>query len=122
MIGSMPLIPCADSPSAIAFTSSGCRPQNCAIWSKESAVLSTSQTAVALGIRRVFAIDKFLSFARVPVAGGGQTTEFWEIAACIAMFAARSKNLRQPCRKQMSCPGQVAHELSGLILGTWRLG
>jgi hypothetical protein len=39
-------------------------------------VLSTSQTAVALGIRSVFAIDKILSFARVPFAGGGQTTEF----------------------------------------------
>ena len=39
-------------------------------------MLSTSQTAVALGMRSVFAIDKILSFARVPFAGGGQTTEF----------------------------------------------
>jgi hypothetical protein len=49
-------MPCADSPSAIAFTSSGCSLQNWAIWSKDNAVLSTSQTAVALGIRSVLAI------------------------------------------------------------------
>src|SRR5262249_42324862 len=34
----------------IAWTSSGCRPQNSAIWSKVSEVFSTSQTAVAFGI------------------------------------------------------------------------
>ena len=50
-IGSRPLIPCAASPSAIAFTSSGCSLQNSAIWSNESAVLSNSQTAVAFGIK-----------------------------------------------------------------------
>jgi small subunit ribosomal protein S21 len=40
-------MPCAASPSAIAFTSSGCSLQKSAICSKDSAVLSTSQTAVA---------------------------------------------------------------------------
>jgi len=49
-IGSRPLMPWADSPSAIAFTSMGCSLQNVAICSNDSAVLSTSQTAVALGI------------------------------------------------------------------------
>ena len=33
-------MPCAASPSAIAFTSSGCSLQNSAIWSNDSAVLS----------------------------------------------------------------------------------
>ena len=44
-------MPCAASPSAIAFTSSGCSLQNSAIWSNDSAVLSNSQTAVAFGIK-----------------------------------------------------------------------
>ena len=43
-------MPCAESPSAIALTSSGCSLQNSAIWSNVSAVLSNSQTAVAFGI------------------------------------------------------------------------
>ena len=43
-------MPCAASPSAIAFTSSGCSLQKSATWSKASEVFSTSQTAVALGI------------------------------------------------------------------------
>ena len=48
------LIPWAASPSAIAFTSSGCSLQNAAICSKDSDVLSTSQTAVALGMSGAF--------------------------------------------------------------------
>ena len=44
-------MPCAESPSAIALTSSGCNLQNSAIWSKVRAVLSNSQTAVAFGIK-----------------------------------------------------------------------
>ena len=43
-------MPCAASPSAIAFTSSGCSLQKSAIWSNDNAVFSTSQTAVAFGI------------------------------------------------------------------------
>jgi hypothetical protein len=35
----------------MAFTSSGCSLQKSAIWSKDSAVLSKSQTAVAFGIK-----------------------------------------------------------------------
>ena len=50
-IGSSPLIDWAASPSAIAWTSSGCSLQKSAIWANDSAVLSTSQTAVALGIK-----------------------------------------------------------------------
>ena len=46
-------MPCAASPSAIAFTSSGCSLQKSAIWSNDSAVFSTSQTAVAFGISGV---------------------------------------------------------------------
>src|SRR5262245_34859760 len=46
-------MPWATSPSAMPLTSSTCRPQNSAICSKVSEVLSTSQTAVALGIRGV---------------------------------------------------------------------
>ena len=38
-------MPCAELPSATAFTSSGCNLQNSAIWSKDRAVFSTSQTA-----------------------------------------------------------------------------
>src|SRR5690606_27522331 len=56
MTGSRPLIPCEASPSAIAFTSSGCSLQKAAIWSNDSAVLSTSQTAVAFGMRSWVAI------------------------------------------------------------------
>src|SRR3546814_8864455 len=47
----MPTMPIATSWSAIALISSSCRPQNSAICRKVSVVLSTSQTAVALGIR-----------------------------------------------------------------------
>ena len=43
-------MPPATSPSAIAWTSSGCRPVKAEIWSKVRVVFSTSQTAVALGI------------------------------------------------------------------------
>ena len=49
--GSSPRTPVATSPSAMPFTSSGCRPQNSAIWSKVRLVFSTSHTAVAFGIR-----------------------------------------------------------------------
>src|SRR5580698_639461 len=64
-IGSSPLMPCAASPSAIAFTSSGCRLHSCAIWSNDSDVFSTSHTAVALGIKGAVAIDNSpLSSAR----------------------------------------------------------
>jgi hypothetical protein len=51
-------MPCAASPSAIAFTSSGCNLQKSAIWSNDSAVFSTSQTAVAFGISGVLAMGK----------------------------------------------------------------
>src|SRR5580693_3189982 len=51
-------MPCAASPSAIAFTSSGCRLQSWAIWSNDSEVFSTSHTAVAFGIRGAVAIGK----------------------------------------------------------------
>src|SRR5271165_1937245 len=43
-------MPVATSPSAMPLTSSGWSLQNSAIWSKVNEVLSTSQTAVALGI------------------------------------------------------------------------
>src|ERR1051326_8226640 len=43
-------MPCATSPSAIAWISSGCMPQNSAIWVKVKAVFSINHTAVALGI------------------------------------------------------------------------
>jgi hypothetical protein len=49
--GSSPWMPWATSPSAIAWTSRVCSPQNSAIWSNVRLVFSTSQTAVALGIK-----------------------------------------------------------------------
>src|SRR5690606_27442602 len=51
VMGSRPLIPCATSPSAMPFTSSGWSLQKSAICSNVNEVFSTSQTAVALGIR-----------------------------------------------------------------------
>ncbi len=58
-------MPCAESPSAIAFTSSGCSLQKSAIWSNDSAVFSTSHTAVAFGISGASCIGKSPSrFAR----------------------------------------------------------
>ncbi len=48
--GSKPTMPCATSPSAMAWISSGCMPTKSAIWSKESDVLSISHTAVAFGM------------------------------------------------------------------------
>ena len=62
-------MPCAESPSAMAFTSSGCSLQNSAIWSNDSAVLSSSQTAVAFGINGAAATwhvswQRSLGFAR----------------------------------------------------------
>ena len=48
--GFWPTMPCATSPSAIACTSRGCRPQKSPICSKVRVVFSTSQTAVAFGI------------------------------------------------------------------------
>jgi hypothetical protein len=53
----MPLMPCAESPSAMAFTSSGCSTQKAAICSKVSDVLSTSQTAVAFGMSGAVAMQ-----------------------------------------------------------------
>ena len=60
-------MPCAASPSAIAFTSSGCSLQKSAIWSNERAVFSTSQTAVAFGISGV--VDGKISSALRPPSG-----------------------------------------------------
>ena len=64
-MGSMPLMPCATSPSAMPFTSRTCKPQNSAICSKLREVLSTSQTAVALGMRGVRSMDIEASDMRV---------------------------------------------------------
>src|SRR4029450_7654872 len=50
VVGSRPVMPPATSPSAIAWTSSGCRPGKAEIWSNVRGLFSTSQTAVALGI------------------------------------------------------------------------
>src|SRR3990167_776150 len=50
-IGSTPRMFSATSPSAMPLTSRWCRPQNFAICAKVSVVLSSSQTAVARGIR-----------------------------------------------------------------------
>jgi hypothetical protein len=57
-------MPCAASPSAIAFTSSGCRLQNCAIWSNDKEVFSTSHTAVAFGISGAIVIMQ-VSFGQI---------------------------------------------------------
>src|SRR5262249_51822784 len=65
-IGSSPLMPWAASPSAIAFTSRGCSLQNSATWSNDSAVFSTSQTAVALGINGASCMDKSPPAPRPP--------------------------------------------------------
>src|SRR5690606_23923088 len=61
----------ATSPSAMPWTSRGCRAQKAAIWSKLSDVFSTSQTAVALGISSwVVAMAANLSLRRGPGASG----------------------------------------------------
>ena len=60
-------MPTATSPSAMPWTSNGCRPQNSAIWSKVSAVLLISHTAVAFGISG-FAINHILQI-RAGTAG-----------------------------------------------------
>ena len=57
----MPLMVRAASPSAMAFTSSGWSLQKSAICSKDREVFSTSQTAVAFGIRG----DAVISFSRL---------------------------------------------------------
>src|ERR1700683_3776747 len=59
-------MPWAESPSAIAFTSSVCRLQSCAIWSNDRDVFSTSHTAVAFGIKGAVAISEIPSALRPP--------------------------------------------------------
>src|SRR3569833_4002373 len=75
-IGFTPMMPPSTSPSATPCTSSGCRPQKAAIWSKLSAVLSTSQTAVALGIRRVVAMIKLAFRWRPGFTGAPRLSAF----------------------------------------------
>src|SRR6476620_5922682 len=100
MIGSMPLMPCAESPSAIALTSSGCSPQNCAICSKDSAVLSTSQTAVALGISSVLAIAKILLVRPRSRAGGGLEPPKWEIRGLYNRSQVKSQRVWEDARQR----------------------
>jgi hypothetical protein len=73
----------ADSPSAIAFTSSGCSLQKSAICSKDSDVFSTSHTAVALGIRGIVVL---IILSR-SLPGGGPPGEARVIGASITGMA-----------------------------------
>ena len=57
----MPLMPWAASPSAMARISSGCILVKSATWSNDSAVLSTSHTAVAFGISGALLMAHLLS-------------------------------------------------------------
>src|SRR6516162_3617961 len=66
----MPLIPWAASPSAIARISWGCILVKSATWSKVNAVLSSSQTAVALGISGALVMANLLC---APPTSGGET-------------------------------------------------
>src|SRR6202011_1701296 len=68
-IGSMPLMPWAASPSAMARTSSGCILVKSATWSKVSAVLSTSHTAVAFGISGALLMANLLCASPTSVGG-----------------------------------------------------
>src|SRR4030088_265994 len=56
----MPLRPCPAAPSARARTSSGCILVKSATWSNDSAVLSTSHTAVAFGISGALLMENLL--------------------------------------------------------------
>ena len=68
-------MPWAASPSAIAFTSSGCSLQKSATWSNVSAVLSNSQTAVAFGISGA-GVDMAISpLGASPALNGGEAVD-----------------------------------------------
>src|SRR5690606_23314201 len=70
--GSMPRIPSATSPSAMPLTSSSWSSQKSAICSKVSDVFSTSQTAVALGIKSLLAMIELL---RTPAVAGSRSRD-----------------------------------------------
>src|SRR5436190_4292768 len=74
-IGSAPRMSRATSPSAMPFTSSGCSPQKSAIWSKVSEVLSTSQTAVAFGMR-IWVVHFQVPGTKAPGLSAGRVTLF----------------------------------------------
>ncbi|MEY9663914.1 hypothetical protein ABIE80_002622 [Bradyrhizobium diazoefficiens] len=77
----MPLMPWAASPSAIARTSRGCILVKSATWSKVSAVLSSSQTAVALGIRGALLMANLLCASPTPLeAKPVVISDDWEFA------------------------------------------
>src|SRR5215472_10992367 len=75
-IGSAPRMSRATSPSAMPFTSKGCRPQKSAICSKVIEVLSTNQTAVAFGIRIWSAILGLRKQRRPAFRPGGVENEY----------------------------------------------
>src|SRR5262245_41313265 len=70
----MPLMPWAASPSAMARTSRGCILVKSATWSKVRAVLSTSHTAVALGISGALLMANLLC---------ASPTSFWEAKSAV---------------------------------------
>src|SRR3954452_50726 len=104
-------MPWATSPSALASTSTGCMPQNSAIWVNVSAVFSISHTAVAFGIRgRVMGLPSPLG--RRPAAPGGSTKwdrRIWDrgrrrVKGCQRCYAAyfagqASRRLDLPLRR-----------------------
>ena len=105
-IGSRPLIPWAASPSAMAFTSSGCSLQNSATWSNDRAVFSTSQTAVALGINGASCMDKSPPAPRPPFRTrpvSSKMTGIWP------EYRHLTPGSPMPRRQRLTGPGQEPH-------------
>src|SRR5690625_7759553 len=95
-------MPVATSPSAMPCTSSSCRPQKSAICLKLKALFSTSQTAVALGIR---------GYSCMPFSSGAG---LWGSSPCFHQEATegyREVNLALYKAKEAVIKGQASRTL-----------
>ena len=121
LTGSWPLMPFATSSSAMPFTSSGCRPQKSAICSKVSEVLSTSQTAVALGISGLgasAAMTKFFPFPGGPV-GAPSLRSRLKFSRKAGLLAGKSPAGKQNFGSEEKADFRLFHAATAYCASAW---
>src|SRR5947209_9761187 len=106
----MPLMPWAASPSAMARTSSGCILVKSATWSNDSAVLSSSHTAVALGISGAWLMAYLLLSSPAPLPGGEVVVISDDRNCCVYRLwcALHAMGFGRPLRPFQAADGALA--------------
>src|ERR1700716_2569549 len=109
----MPLMPWAASPSAMARTSRGCILVKSATWSKVSAVLSTSHTAVAFGISGALLMANLLCAS--PTSFGGEAVVISDDGN-YALYKPSGANRAMACQSAFTAPGSRPESLFELTV------